>query len=374
MSAPVVGFAGLTHLGLVSAIAVASKGFRVIGYDADAARVHDIAAGQLPVVEPDLDELARGVAGRITFTSQAGDLAACDVVYISTDVATDARGESDLSAISALITDVIAALASHASDGRAVPGAAGLHPPFAASSGASVLSGRDLGVWTRGRAGDTPGALHGRVRGSRQTPAQAVRDAAWCLWLSDPAHALRERGACKNRDQLLPRGLGHRCQYAGGTLRAHRRGLERDHARAQARRPDRATRLSGAWIGARRRQSRARSCHHHTPRCGHRVRGERHCRLHCQQPASARLGAAGAPRRGARAQAGCTHRHSWPGVQGKHPLDQELTLACADLGARSLGGSSSTIRSFRPRPPPTRAPTGASSALAAARVPMRSPS
>ena len=113
MSAPVVGFAGLTHLGLVSAIAVASKGFRVIGYDADAARVHDIAAGQLPVVEPDLDELARGVAGRITFTSQAGDLAACDVVYISTDVATDARGESDLSAISALITDVIAALASH---------------------------------------------------------------------------------------------------------------------------------------------------------------------------------------------------------------------------------------------------------------------
>jgi UDPglucose 6-dehydrogenase len=114
MSAPVVGFAGLTHLGLVSAIAVASKGFRVIGYDADAARVHDIAAGQLPVVEPDLDELARGVAGRITFTSQAGDLAACDVVYISTDVATDARGESDLSAISALITDVIAALAAPA--------------------------------------------------------------------------------------------------------------------------------------------------------------------------------------------------------------------------------------------------------------------
>ena len=73
MSAPVVGFAGLTHLGLVSALAVASKGFRVVGYDTDAARVRDIAAGQLPVVEPGLDELARGVrAARLVFQPDRG--------------------------------------------------------------------------------------------------------------------------------------------------------------------------------------------------------------------------------------------------------------------------------------------------------------
>ena len=64
MSVPVVGFAGLTHLGLVSALALAAKGFRVLGYDNDAARVRDIAAGRLPVVEPGLDELARGCASR----------------------------------------------------------------------------------------------------------------------------------------------------------------------------------------------------------------------------------------------------------------------------------------------------------------------
>ena len=51
MTAPVVGFAGLTHLGLVSAVAAACKGFRVIGYDADAACVREIKAGRLPVVE-----------------------------------------------------------------------------------------------------------------------------------------------------------------------------------------------------------------------------------------------------------------------------------------------------------------------------------
>ena len=59
MSAPVVGFAGLTHLGLVSALAVASKGFRVVGYDSDTARVRGIAAGRLPVVEPGLDTRSR---------------------------------------------------------------------------------------------------------------------------------------------------------------------------------------------------------------------------------------------------------------------------------------------------------------------------
>jgi UDPglucose 6-dehydrogenase len=114
MSAPVIGFAGLTHLGLVSALAVASKGFRVVGYDADAARVRDIAAGRLPVIEPGLDELARGCAPRTSFSSRVEDLAACDLVYISTDVPTDDRGQSDLSGISASIAQVIATFSPRA--------------------------------------------------------------------------------------------------------------------------------------------------------------------------------------------------------------------------------------------------------------------
>src|SRR2546430_13006519 len=99
MSAPVVGFAGLTHLGLVSALALASKHFRVVGYDTDAARVRDIAAGYLPVVEPGLDELAPGCAQRISFSSQVRDPGAGDLVYIPTDVPSDDLGASDASAI-----------------------------------------------------------------------------------------------------------------------------------------------------------------------------------------------------------------------------------------------------------------------------------
>src|SRR5262249_51450764 len=114
MSAPVIGFAGLTHLGLVAALALASKGFRVVGYDPEAARVRDIAAGRLPVVEPGLDELARSCAPRTSFSSQVKDLAACDLVYISTDVPTDDRGQSDLSGISASIAQVIATISPRA--------------------------------------------------------------------------------------------------------------------------------------------------------------------------------------------------------------------------------------------------------------------
>jgi len=114
MSLPVVGFAGLTHLGLVSAVGTASKGFRVVGYDADGTRVRDIAAGRMPVVEPGLDDMARTFAKNLCYTARLADLEACDIVYLSTDVPTDARGESDLSVIRSLVAEVIPALSPQA--------------------------------------------------------------------------------------------------------------------------------------------------------------------------------------------------------------------------------------------------------------------
>jgi UDPglucose 6-dehydrogenase len=110
MTTPVVGFAGLTHLGLVSAIATASKGFQVVGYDPDRERVAEIRAGRPPVLEPDLDGLARDHAARQSYTDRPGDLGTCDIVYIASDVPTDDRGQSDLTGISALIGEIIPAL------------------------------------------------------------------------------------------------------------------------------------------------------------------------------------------------------------------------------------------------------------------------
>ena len=110
MMTPVTGFAGLTHLGLVSAVATASKGFRAIGYDPDSGRVAAIAAGQLPILEPDLDELAHSNAARISYADRPSDLSSCDIVYVASDVPTNDQGQSDLSSISALIDKVVPAL------------------------------------------------------------------------------------------------------------------------------------------------------------------------------------------------------------------------------------------------------------------------
>lgn len=110
MSAPVIGFAGMTHLGLVSAVATAARGFRVIGFDADKALTQRLARRDLPVVEPDLDELLAKNTAACSFTSDAAALAGCDVVYIAADVPTDDSGRSDLAPIRALIADVTKAL------------------------------------------------------------------------------------------------------------------------------------------------------------------------------------------------------------------------------------------------------------------------
>ncbi len=109
MQKPTVGFAGMTHLGLVSGIAAAEKGFKVICYDPDETRIAAIKSGQLPVSEPQLDELFEKNRERLVFSSQEGALRECDVVYVAPDVPTDDSGKSDLGTINSLLEAVFAA-------------------------------------------------------------------------------------------------------------------------------------------------------------------------------------------------------------------------------------------------------------------------
>jgi UDPglucose 6-dehydrogenase len=114
MTAPVVGFAGMTHLGLVSASAVAGRGVEVVCFDADPALIDRLARRDWPVLEPGLDELIRGNGARQRFTGRRDDLKACDVVYVAPDVPTDDRGASDVSGLTALIRDLAGAMRSDA--------------------------------------------------------------------------------------------------------------------------------------------------------------------------------------------------------------------------------------------------------------------
>lgn len=100
---PIIGYLGLTHLGLNSAAVSAARGYRTICFDTDAALIERLRAGELPFSEPDLPTLISQNNDRLEFTADASALTHCDVVYIAPDVATDDEGQGDLSIVDALL-------------------------------------------------------------------------------------------------------------------------------------------------------------------------------------------------------------------------------------------------------------------------------
>lgn len=112
MSAPLIGYAGLTHLGLCSAIGAAARGHDVVAFSEDRELVARIEAGRLPVVEPGLDATFADHRARLSFSADVRALAACDVVYVALDVPTDDSGLSDLSSINASLAKIAPALGS----------------------------------------------------------------------------------------------------------------------------------------------------------------------------------------------------------------------------------------------------------------------
>ena len=106
-----IGFAGLTHLGVVSSIAAASKGFQIVAFDPDRLVCTELSQGHPPVFEPGLDSLLEANATRIRFTPDPAELRFCGLVYLSLDVPTDDSGLSDFSSLNELIEMVVPNLA-----------------------------------------------------------------------------------------------------------------------------------------------------------------------------------------------------------------------------------------------------------------------
>jgi UDPglucose 6-dehydrogenase len=106
MTMPVIGFAGMTHLGLVSASAAAAQGFRVVAFDADPALIERLQRGDLPVSEPGLPELIERHQTELSFSADDAALSECDLIYVAVDVPTDDRGQSDLAPVKAMVERV----------------------------------------------------------------------------------------------------------------------------------------------------------------------------------------------------------------------------------------------------------------------------
>lgn len=102
------GFAGLSHLGIVSSIATAAKGFDVVAYGEDEALCESLNNGQPPFFEPELAELLKANQSRINFTTDAARLKDCGVIYFALDIPTEDDGTSNLAPLESLLEKVIA--------------------------------------------------------------------------------------------------------------------------------------------------------------------------------------------------------------------------------------------------------------------------
>src|SRR5262245_49484804 len=89
MKRPTIGFAGMTHLGLVSATAIAAKGLPTVCYDPDRGLIQRLLRGEWPVHEPDLASLRDASRPLQQFSADLEASGERDVVYISPDVPSD---------------------------------------------------------------------------------------------------------------------------------------------------------------------------------------------------------------------------------------------------------------------------------------------
>lgn len=109
-----IAVCGMSHLGLIYSTAFASFGVHTLCYDPDSALIGKLAGGQKTVNEPDLYETIARNGALQRFSDEITDIQRCDIVYIALDVATDAQGNSDLSAVRQMIERVAKHLAPEA--------------------------------------------------------------------------------------------------------------------------------------------------------------------------------------------------------------------------------------------------------------------
>lgn len=76
---------GCGYLGAVHAVAMATQGHEVVGFDIDVSRIERLAVGEAPFHEPGFDSLLIEAlaSGRLSFTTEPGSVAESELVFIA---------------------------------------------------------------------------------------------------------------------------------------------------------------------------------------------------------------------------------------------------------------------------------------------------
>ena len=103
----VVGFLGMTHLGLNSAVAGAERGHKIVCFDYESDYIASLRRANSFIEEPNLSKLLKKNLHLMNFTDCDEKLRQCDLVYIAADVDTDEHGASDLSPVETYLDTAI---------------------------------------------------------------------------------------------------------------------------------------------------------------------------------------------------------------------------------------------------------------------------
>ena len=106
----IIGIAGLSHLGIVTAAGLAEKGFHIIAWDPDPVKLGSLKLGQTDILEPQLIELLAKNITNISFVKNPSEMKAAELVYIATDTPTNDKGSPDLSLINTITNEVLKSL------------------------------------------------------------------------------------------------------------------------------------------------------------------------------------------------------------------------------------------------------------------------
>ena len=107
MKKPIIGFVGLSHLGICSLISLASKNYKVIGFDFNLKKIDSLNKNILQIDEPYLEVMFNKFKKNIKFSDNFNILKICDIIYLSEDVITKENGKSDLSTLNKYVKIIL---------------------------------------------------------------------------------------------------------------------------------------------------------------------------------------------------------------------------------------------------------------------------
>ena len=105
-----IGFCGMSHLGLNYLAAASSKKFNVIGFDKDEEHISNLKKNLLKIKEPGLEYTLKKNKKNIKFTSNLEDLKKCNLIFISLDINTNQKNESNYNEINKLLKSILSKL------------------------------------------------------------------------------------------------------------------------------------------------------------------------------------------------------------------------------------------------------------------------